>query len=245
MSIPMITQIRQSNPSLKVIGCSIDSWFLTETLITTAPYLDLIWTSVDASIPVWNHPALANKVLKAPLPIAGNEKRPDIPLIPNMLFIGTAMQSLTRMLWLATASHLGLPVQTRTSSQYVDDGLPAVESYSRYAQSYYESTCVINFTVRDYPPPTHYVNWRTFEGILCGALLVQEAGPDTYHYFIPGEHYLEFSTLSELTAIARFITDNRDEAEEVRRRGNDFARAHYSDEKLIGYIDKWLYFPDN
>ncbi len=33
------------------------------------------------------------------------------------------------------------------------------------------------------------------------------------------------------------------EAEEIRRRGNAFARERYSDEKLIGYLDKALFYP--
>ncbi|MEO5339182.1 MAG: glycosyltransferase [Magnetococcus sp. MYC-9] len=245
ISTQMITQLRRENPSIRVLACAIDATFLTNTLIDLAPHLDLVWSSVEPSLPVWKHPALDGKVLlTVPLPPAGNTFTPDIPLIPEMLFAGTASVTINRILWLTTAERIGLPIRKRLSSQYTDDGLPPLESYALYIKSIRDATCILNFSMRAFPPPTYYVNGRTFEGILAGALLIQETAPETYHYFIPGEHFLEFATLAELRSIVRFITENRDEAEEVRRRGNAFAREHYNDTALIGYIDKRLYFPD-
>ncbi|MEO5339183.1 MAG: glycosyltransferase [Magnetococcus sp. MYC-9] len=243
-STQMITQLRQENPSIQVLVCAIDATYLADTLLALAPYLDLIWTSVEPSLPVWEHPALVGKVLMAPLPSAGNIFTPDLPLIPEMLFAGTAAVTVNRTLWLNTVEQIGLPIRKRFSSQYTDDGLPPLESYALYIKSMYDATCVLNFSMRDFPPPAYYVNWRTFEGILAGALLIQETAPESYHYFIPGEHFLEFATLAELRSIVRFITENRDEAEEVRRRGNAFARERYNDTALIGYVDRRLYFPN-
>ena len=89
---------------------------------------------------------------------------------------------------------------------------------------------------------TSIVTGRCYETMHAGALLVQEASEDMRTFFIAGEHYLEFSSLAELAAVARFITHNRAEAEEIRRCGHAFARERYCDEKLIGYIDASLYF---
>ena len=67
---------------------------------------------------------------------------------------------------------------------------------------------------------------------------------DMYHFFVPGEHYLEFSTLPELAALIRFVREHPAEAEVVRQQGHAFVKERYSDEKLIGYLDKALFFPD-
>ena len=122
------------------------------------------------------------------------------------------------------------------------DRLPTLENHAHHRQCLAEETCYLNFSIQ--PDQTSPVTSFCFETILGGSLLVQEASPEMHRYFVPGEHYLEFSTLAELSSIARFITEQREEAEEIRRCGNVFSRERYSDEKLIGYIDKVLYFPD-
>ena len=160
-----------------------------------------------------------------------------------MLFSGSVRGfNCPRAFWLSTAEHLNLPIKIKLST-HEEDGLSALESYALYMRGLTEATCCLNLTMR--LDLDHIVVGRSFEAILAGALLVQEATPGMHRYFIAGEHYLEFSTLAELSAIARFINENREEAEEIRRRGNAFALEHYSDEKLVGYLDALLYYPDS
>ena len=87
------------------------------------------------------------------------------------------------------------------------------------------------------------VTFRSFEVLLSGALLVQEANGELPYYFIEGEHYLGFSTLSELAGVLRFIADHRQEAEAIRRAGHAFAQARYSDEMIIAQLEQRLFFP--
>jgi spore maturation protein CgeB len=92
------------------------------------------------------------------------------------------------------------------------------------------------------PDQSRIVTGRTFEAILAGALLAQEANPDMDYYFVSGEHYLSFSTFPELRAIARFIAEHPDDAEHIRRTGNAYGKATYNDDKLIGHLDRRLFF---
>ena len=235
--ILMLAQLRQENPSIKVIACPIDSKDIFKEIIAVAPHIDLLWTREGPSLSIWSHPDIANKVLHVPFPNAGHAKTPDLALAPKMFFSGYAQVGTIRSFWLALSESRGLPIQTRFTTPVLDDGLPPLESFASYMQGLHDATCVLNFSMTSFLPPHYYVNWRTFEGMLSGALMVQEFSPEAHYYFVPGEHYLEFSSLAELTSIAQFIVENRDEAEEVRSRGNAFAREHYSDEKLIGYLD--------
>ena len=106
----------------------------------------------------------------------------------------------------------------------------------------------IRFLIAEVPimleEENRYLTGRTFEVPLCGALLVQEVSPLTHHYFIPGEHFLEFSTISELVGVMRFINEHREEAEEIRRCGNAFARERYNDAQMVAHFDHFLYSGD-
>ncbi|MEO5334207.1 MAG: glycosyltransferase [Magnetococcus sp. YQC-5] len=237
----MIAQLRQENPSFKVVGILYDAWGRAQDLLRAdASVCDLLWCLESPSRPLWQEPLFANKMLHIALPTAGNVGRPDRPLIPRMLFAsGITGWNYPRLFWMAAAKRLGLPIDNQRAT-YQPDGLSALENFSRYMQRHAEATCCINFTMR--MNLVCNMTDRSFWTPLSGALLVQEASPEMHHYFIPGEHYLEFSTLAELSAVARFITENQDAAEEIRRCGNAFAYEHYRDEKLIGYIDKALYF---
>ena len=239
----MITQLRQDNPSLKVVGYLLDAWNGTPTILKEAfSLLDLVWEAVVPSLPLWKDPTLANKMLFSPFPSAVNFASPEKPLIPKMLFFGGVKgYNWHRAFWLSAVNHLKLPIEKKLST-HAPDGLPALESYARYMQSLTEATCCLNFSMRPDHNHTRIKTGRSFETILSGSLLVQELAPDLHYAFTPGKHYLEFSTLAELSAIARFITEHREEAEEIRRCGHAFAREYYNDERLIGHLDKALYF---
>ena len=60
------------------------------------------------------------------------------------------------------------------------------------------------------------------------------------YYFVAGEHYLEFTTFAELRAIARFLLDRPDEAEEIRSQGAAFAGERYNAYSIVGSLDRHL-----
>ena len=239
----MIQQLRQEKPTLKIVGCLCDAWsFDADELINNTRSIDLIWDSTGPSLPLWNHPAFTNKVLHATFPAAGNYFAPRKPMATHLLFSGGIRgYNWHRLFWLAAAERLALPIVQKLSSHRAD-GLSALESYTVYMQSLAEATCCLSLTMRT--DQSCITTGRSFEVLFGGALLVEEFSPNMSYFFIAGEHYLAFSTLAELVAIIRFIHQHPEKAEAIRRSGHAFARKVYSDEKLIGYLDALLFFPD-
>lgn len=242
----MILELRRENPSIKIVAILYDGWGgrVNTIMDQAAPLLDVIWTADSPSLPIWNRPELANKVLQSMLPLfAMGPGSPDIPLIPELYFRGTLQGwNWPRAFWLTAIEHLNIPLKTRVARtlKVADDGLPHLESYALYMRELGAATCALNLTMRQ--NQERVVVGRGFEIPFSGSLLIQEATPDMDYFFVLGEHYLEFTSIAELSAIMRFITHKPQEAEEIRRRGNAFAIDRYSNEKLIGYLDKLLYW---
>lgn len=236
----MIQLLRARKPSIKVVALVFDSWLCKATLTETAHIFDVIWTSDSPSLPLWNEPGIAGKVLQCFVPLGLQMNTPTQPLQPQILFSGDVRYSWIRLFWLLIAvDRLGLPIKQKFCTHH-DDGLSAMDSYAVYLQGLADATCCINFSMR--PDLSTIYSGRCSESILAGSLLLQETSANVDYYFVAGEHYLEFASVSELAAIACFIAENPDAAEEIRRRGHAFAREHYNDEKLIGYLDNCLYF---
>ncbi|MEO5339773.1 MAG: glycosyltransferase [Magnetococcus sp. MYC-9] len=262
----MLIRLRQLMPDLKIMLVSIDSWTLQAGLegerpiISIDPFyvrvlslLDGIWESDSPFLETWNLPVFSNKVLHAPLPHAGHIGPPDPPMLARMSYIGSVHSTVHwhRSFWQLATRLLNVPVEYQQHS-FVDTagfakkeseesmkGVHSLITYNNHKAFIHRSTVIVNLTRK--PNLACIVTNRSFEVPLNGALLVQEFAPGMHHYFTPGEHYLEFRSVAELSAIARFIAEHPEDAEEIRRCGSAFAREHYSDEKLIGYLDKFLW----
>lgn len=249
----MIQQLRQENPDIKIVGFLFDSWGgrAENILANMAAWLDVVWESTSPSLPLWQEPALAGKVLHVILPrqVHAPEQAPcdlsNRPLIPKLLFSGSVQGwNWPRAFWMTAIEHAKLPFQQEKSSTCYMTGLSPSEGhtfYRRYMERVAKATCCLNLTMRQNQECV--VIGRSFDVPVSGSLLVQESTPEMDYYFVSGEHYLEFSTLAELSAVMRFITEHREEAEEIRRRGCLFARERYNDEAMIGYLDRFLYDP--
>ncbi|MBF0612056.1 MAG: glycosyltransferase family 1 protein [Magnetococcales bacterium] len=237
-----IAQLRQELPDLKIAVVFFDTWMVTpQFLIDTATIADVILEVTSPSLPVWQHPACRNKVLHVQLPHAHAFPPPTTPLRQRPLFLGSVMKyNYHRALWLSAIEHFQLPIDSSQSS-HEGDGKSALESYGLYLQRLRETTCSLNLTMR--MDLSRIVTGRCFETLLTGSLLIQEHTPDMDYYFVAGEHYLEFHNVAELASITNFILQQPQEAEEIRRRGYEFARDNYSDDKLVGIIDKFLFYP--
>ena len=236
-----ISRLRYLLPSLKVACVLLDAGTIHPTdLIEASPLFDVVFGMTAPDLSLWKNPALAHKILPMPLPSMENftlQNQP--PLVPRLLFSGTITPYST--FWLSAAEHLNLPIKNNWEALCSNSSLP-IESTTLSMQNLAEATCCLNLATQlDKPCP---VTDRCFKIILSGSLLVQESSADMQRYFVPGEHYLEFSTLAELSSIVQFIQENREEAEEIRQRGHRFAMERYSDEKLMGQLDRFLYFSD-
>ncbi|MEO5341290.1 MAG: glycosyltransferase [Magnetococcus sp. MYC-9] len=256
----MKAQLRQDNPSLRVLGLVCDSLGDAgeQSLLEWGFFDGLLLHHHDPLAPhMQNNPHYKEKILHEYLiPILDQTfGTTDRPLVPKMFFRGSIRNPhWARVLWLAAAGRAGLPL-SQEINQFLDSNEPSrydpspsykqwlLEDYTTYMRKHTEATCCISLVM--FGNMVRYLTTRSFEVLLSGSLLVQEFTPFMHHHFIPGEHYLEFSTIAELSSIVRFITERREEAEEVRRRGHAFARERYNDARIIGQIDRLLYFNDS
>ncbi len=234
----MLQRLREMRPGMKIVAIHLDPWMIEPaTMINSSGMVDGLWAP-HPSMPLWRHPALADKMLFMPFPLGGRCEPPKTPLPPRLTFAGGVMgYNWHRAFWIAGRAH-GLEIDAILST-HLDDGLPPLESHARYMARLEGTGCSVNFSMR--PDLSRIQTARVFETVLAGALLVQEETPEIDSYFVAGEHYLRFETVPELRAIARFVAEQPEQAEAIRRAGNEFARERYSDDKIIGYVDKKLF----
>lgn len=237
----MIRSLRQILPQIKVVGVQFDTWTVPQdVLVSTAKDLDLLWEVTDPSLSaLWQRPDLKTFVLHSQVPHAAPCAGVVAPLKKDVLFAGGIKgYNWHRAFWMSAALQKNLPVVQKLSS-HADDGLGVIESYRLYLKGLEEATSSLNFSMRS--DLTRIVTGRCFETIAAGALLIQEQTDNMDYYFIEGEHYLSFTTFSELRSIFNFLAERKDEAEEIRRRGAEFYRQTYNDDKLVGYLDYALF----
>ncbi len=239
--LAMIAALREKVPSLKIMAMHLDVWALPDdVLIEASAPLDAVWALAPA-MPVWRHPVFAGKVLQAPLPLAVNYRLPFAPLPEKLVFMGGVKgYNWHRAFWQAAANRAALPIEWRLS-EHKSDGLSTMESYALYVQGLAQTGASLNFSMR--PNLSRVIAMRSFETVAAGALLIEEEAPDLDYFLVAGEHYLEFSTFAELGALIRFIAERPDDADAVRRAGNGFFRERYDDDKIVGYIDRAVFYP--
>ncbi len=238
--IELIVEMRKKMPDLKIVGLYFDAWSCSPKQLRIAgAHFDVIWT-VTPDLEHWKMPEIAHKVFQAPLPRGGDFGGPILPLQNKLHFSGgIAAYNWHRGIWIAAMRQANIPIETHMSA-FIDDKLPALESYVAYMRRIADGRCCINFSMRQ-NMTTFSLTARSFEALATGALLVQESCPEMDCYFTAGEHYLPFSNFAELRAIANFIAEQPAEAEKIRRAGNAFYRSRYHDNKIAGYFDQALY----
>ncbi|WP_193771122.1 glycosyltransferase [Candidatus Magnetaquicoccus inordinatus] len=248
----LINQLRRLNPNLKVVSVSCDAWATRWGLAegekarfrpdihAIMAQVDAIWSSDSPNLPLWEEPEFSEKILHAHIPHGGFLGSTESPFQTNMLYLGDVIypDHWHRTIWLTLIKQLQLPV-TIKEHFYTKSALSHLENYALHLQRLQEATCCLHFTRKQ--NLTCIVTHRSFEAPISGALLIQECTPDMHRFFTPGEHYLEFNSLAELRAIAQFIQEEPEQADAIRKRGHAFAHQWYSDDKLIGYLEKFLW----
>jgi hypothetical protein len=237
----LIAALRQALPSIRIVALYLDSWQIApDFLRRMAPDVDALWATTPA-MPHWRDAVFAGKVLQAPLAHACNLRPPDAAAPTHISFVGGLMgYNWHRVFWRAAAIRERLPIDWQLST-HVTDGLPPLESHAGYMRRLAASGCSLNLSMR--PDLSRVITDRSFETLLAGTLLVQEAAPDLDHFLVAGEHYLAFSSFADLRAVASLVETQPETIRAIRHAGHEFAAARYADEKLIGYLDALLFHP--
>jgi hypothetical protein len=240
LRVELLRRLRLTRPSMQVVGVYLDPWSVEPAALReAAEAVDVVWAMSPAS-PIWREPVFAGKCLFVPFPYAPPGPLASPALIPRMRFSGGVLgYNWHRAFWLSAAALADLPVDTRLAA-HNRDGLSASDSTGLYMRDLAEATCALNFSMR--PDLSRIATGRCFETCLAGSLLIQESTEDLDYYLVPGEHYLEFTSFQELCAIVRFLQTRLDEAEDVRRRGREFAQAYYQTAAIVAALDDVLTF---
>ena len=234
----IVRALKRDRPGLRVVGLYLDPWVPEHwsEIETAAGMLDAVWSPVVTA--VWQRPAFQGKMLFFPLPHGGSYTAPD-RLRPGLGFRGGVQYSnWDRAFWLDAIAEAGLSLQLSVTT-HAHDHLGPLESYRAYMREMGASEAALNFSRRG--NGEHTLTARTFEVPAAGGLLVQQQSPDVDLFFVAGRHYLRFETLADLTDIAHLIRMEPDRVEAIRREGAAFFRERYSDDRIIAYLDQFLF----
>ena len=210
-----------------------DRW---DSIEAGAELLDGIW-SLDV-VPLWDRAEFKHKTLFLPFP-HGGAYPPLPPLEPRFRFGGGVQYTnWDRALWVSAIVRAELQVRIEASDHQEDHRDP-LESYRGYMLRSQTGEAVLNFARRSSGICT--ATGRTFETLATGGLLVQERSDDIDLFFTAGRHYLRFETMTDLFDIAALLKRTPECAEAIRHEGAVFFAARYSDERLIAYLDQFLF----
>lgn len=99
--------------------------------------------------------------------------------------------------------------------------------FDEYRDLYNKSRIALNWSSR------LDLNARTFEAFGLSRPLVTNRIPDLSNFFVEGDHYLGFDTVSEAVRQARYLLDNPTKAEEMARSAHrKAAAAHTWDHRI-------------
>ena len=234
----IIRALRRERPNLRIVSLYFDPWQPErwDDIEAGADCLDAIWSLVVT--PIWQRPAFAGKTLFLPFPHGGAYPPPPA-LQPRFRFGGGVQYTnWDRAFWLAAINESGLPL-TIAASDHQHDQLDPLESYRAYMLQSATGEAALNFARRS--NGTYTLTGRSFETLATAGLLVQERSDDIDLFFIAGQHYLRFETLTDLFDIAHLLQRAPERAESIRRAGAAFFAERYSDERLIAYLDHLLF----
>lgn len=95
-----------------------------------------------------------------------------------------------------------------------------------YAEKLRRSKIGLNFT---YMPAfkAHHCKTRTFETMLCGAMLLEQDNEHTWHWFKPGLDYVPFNNPDDLEEKIKHYLHHEEERAKIALHGYSTIRKHY------------------
>jgi hypothetical protein len=233
----ILRALKRERPGLRLVGLYLDPWVPEhwDAIEEGADILDCFWAPLVTAL--WQRPAFRDKTLFAPVPFGGDAQH--APLRPELAFSGGVQYgNWYRAFWLTAMGDAVLPLRVEVSS-HLSEGLNALDGYRAYLQRLGTMGVVLNFSRRS--NGSTILTGRTYEVPATGGLLVQERSDDIDLFFVAGRHYLRFETMTDLADIVDLLRTEPERAESIRRAGADFFRENYADDKVIGYLDHFLF----
>ena len=181
-------------------------------------------------------PRFTAKLWCYPPPIA-DPRGPDPAPVPRQLRASIAgrinWSNEARLAWWCEIARSGLPVDLH----------PTVYGHERspveYADLLSAYAVTINVTAR--ANEIGILTGRTVEALLHDSLLLEQQSADTDYFLRPFEHYVPFSTLTELIARMRRVLDDAPLRERITRAGAAWARRYFSGAQFWARLFAMLY----
>src|SRR5260221_9290663 len=82
---------------------------------------------------------------------------------------------------------------------------------------------------------------RSFEVPLCGGVLLEEDSIDTAYFMAPGEHYVPFDNLAELSAALIALLGDPDRRSQIAVSGHDWVHRYFTGDQFWAGLLKRLY----
>jgi hypothetical protein len=231
-------ELRAARPGLRIIGIALDPWERRQWPAMTAAvdHLDFLWSHFPA-LALWQHPAFRDKTLFVPFPhqgLAAGRPLPEPRRLALSFVGGIDHANWHRALWLGALKSAGV-VLRHTLTNRASDDQPALVSYDQYLRQLGQSGAVLSFAMRT--DGTRIATGRVFEALAAGALLVQEQSADVEAFLTPERHYLSFTTLGDLAALAGRLRSEPEAVAEIRHRGRALFLESYADAAIIGHLE--------
>ena len=119
-------------------------------------------------------------------------------------------------------------------SSHLDDGLSGEESYLQYLRSLDQYEILLSFNLRY--TGARIISGRIGEVVALGKCLVSEYVPLLRRWFVPGVHYLEFSTPEELHVILDKLEQQKIDAKKIAQAAHSHASNNYSPSHLLRHF---------
>jgi hypothetical protein len=132
------------------------------------------------------------------------------PLDPALFYRGTGERSIDVSFLGSIARY---PDRKRAIGVLAEAGIPVTQgggqaegalSVADYAAILRRSKIVLNFARAVFEAPQFQCKGRVVEAALSGALLIEQANPETEHWLTPGEHYAAFGDERDLVDVVRY-----------------------------------------
>ena len=105
-----------------------------------------------------------------------------------------------------------------------------VLSVDEYAETMRRSKIVLNFARPVFDHPVAQCKGRVIEATLSGALLIEQANPETQRWLTPGVHYVTFDGERDLVTKVRYFLEHDEERARIASSGTTHAESCLSAE---------------
>jgi len=189
------------------------------------PCIDFIITFNDTAYQILG---LDHVAVVPSMPFNAAFFKPDQPKDLGVVCIGT--NSRGRATWMGALAILGVP-----STSFLHDRLT---ENARTLEEYCDlmSRAKIVFNTGALNSMTYVTTGRFSEGIISGALVLEEAGARADLYYVPYVHYIPVTNFDQAVAFSQFFIESESWRKIITDAAQDYQKTYYSSDKFWRFL---------